>query len=118
MSALATNGALALELAMKFLIFSENKEFECHHDLGKLFSQLPQVHKEKLKQIIYKESLQNEETFIYNLRQISNIFIDFRYFFEHESVGYSGFFNELVHIVCDYAISMKEDLNIKLDYKD
>ena len=41
--------------------------------------------------------------------------MDYRYFFEHESVGYSNFFTDLVHIVCDYALSMKEDLSNRID---
>jgi hypothetical protein len=61
---------------------------------------------------------QNENTFDDNIKMISNIFVDFRYFFEHEGVGYTVFFNELVHIVCDYAIAMKEELRDKMDYVD
>ena len=116
--AMVTNGALALELAMKFLIFKENKEFECGHDLAVLFSQLPQVHIDILNPIIYKDMHQNENTFSSNIKNMSNIFVDYRYFFEHESVGHTNFFTDLVHIVCDYAISMKEELRNKMDSDD
>ena len=115
---LVTNGALALELAMKFLIFKENKEFECGHNLEVLFSQIPDVHSKLLKEKIYKEAHQNEETFNANIKNIANLFMDYRYFFEHESVGYSNFFTDLVHIVCDYALSMKEDLSNRIDEMD
>lgn len=114
-SAMVTNGALALELAMKFLIYNENKQFECGHDLAMLFSQLPKVHTDILKPEIYSEINQNEETFKENINNISNLFIDYRYFFEHESLGFTNFFTELVHIVCNYAVSMKEELNIEMD---
>lgn len=114
---LVTNGALALELAMMFLIFSENKEFEYGHDLAILYSQIPEVHSEKLK-TIYKELSQDENTFDRSIKQISNVFQDYRYFFEHEAIGYSNFFNGLVHIVCDYAISMKEEVSNKIDGTD
>lgn len=107
---LVTNGALALELAMKFLIFYENKKFECGHNLAVLFSQIPEVHRKVLMRKIYQEMFQNEITFNDNIRNIANIFTDYRYFFEHESIGYSSFFTDLVHLVCDYAISMKDNL--------
>lgn len=41
--------------------------------------------------------------------------MDYRYFFEHKSVGYSNFLTNLIHIVCDYALSMKEDLSNRID---
>ena len=49
---------------------------------------------------------------------VHDLFMDYRYFFEHESVGYSNFFTDLVHIVCDYALSMKEDLSNRIDEMD
>jgi hypothetical protein len=113
--AMVTNGALAVELAMKFLIFKENNEFECGHDLAVLFSQLPQVHINILNPIIYKDMCQNEKTFNDNIKNMSNIFVNYRYFFEYESVGHTNFFTDLVHIVCDYAISMKDELRSKMD---
>lgn len=61
---------------------------------------------------------QNENTFSSNIKSMSNIFVDYRYFFEHESGGYTNFFTDLVHIVCDYAISMKEELRNKMDSDD
>lgn len=115
MPALMTNGALAFELAMKFLIFNENGEFECGHDLAALFSQMPKLHSEKIKQRVYKELVQDENTFIRNMEQISNVFVDGRYFFEHEGVGYTSFFTGLVHITCDYVLLMKEKIKSKMD---
>lgn len=101
------NGALAAELALKFLIFKENGEFDCIHDLQRLFESLPSCHKTPLTGIICQQAHQNEETLQDNLSNIKNLFEDMRYFFSCESVGFSGFFVEFVHIVCNYAISQK-----------
>lgn len=57
---------------------------------------------------------QNEETFNAK-KNIANLFMNYRYFFEHKSVGYSNFFTNLIHIVCDYALSLKEDLSNRID---
>ena len=57
--------------------------------------------------MIYKQAHQNEETLKFNLSNISNLFEDFRYSFGKEQLGYSGFFNEFVDIVCEYAILQK-----------
>lgn len=104
---LIVNGALAVELALKSLIFKENGEFECTHNLQRLFEQLPVCHKNPLSELIYKQAHQNKETLNFNLHNISNLFEDFRYPFGKESVGYTNFFSEFVHIVCDYAMSQK-----------
>lgn len=106
-SPLIVNGALAAELALKSLIFMENAEFECIHNLQRLFEQLPDRHKIPLSEMIYRQAHQDEETLNSNLHRISNLFEVFRYSFEKEAVGYTNFFNEFVHIVCDYAISQK-----------
>lgn len=105
--ALVVNGTLAAELALKFLIFKENGEFDCIHNLQKLFEQLPACHKVALSEIIYQQAHQNEETLRMNLSDIANLFEDFRYIFGKRSVDFSNFFNDFVRIVCDYAISLK-----------
>lgn len=106
-SPLVVNGALAAELALKFLIFKEMGSYECIHNLRRLFEQLPDCHKNALTEIIYKQAHQNEETLKFNLTNISNLFEDFRYSFGKEQLGYSGFFYEFVDIVCEYAILQK-----------
>jgi len=105
--ALVVNGALAAELALKLLIFKENGEFDCIHNLQKLFEQLPTCHKSTLSEIIYQQAHQNKETLRINLSNIANLFEDYRYFFGKGSIGYTNFFNDFVHITCDYAISLK-----------
>lgn len=106
-SPLVVNGALAAELALKFLIYKEMGSYECIHNLHSLFEQLPDCHKNALTEMIYKQAHQNEETLKINLSNISNLFEDFRYSFGKEQLGYSGFFYEFVHIVCEYAILQK-----------
>lgn len=106
-SPLVVNGALAAELALKFLIYKEMGSYECIHNLHSLFEQLPDCHKNALTEMIYKQAHQNEETLKINLTNISNLFEDFRYSFGKEQLGYSGFFYEFVHIVCEYAILQK-----------
>lgn len=106
-SPLVVNGALAAELALKFLIFMEKGSYECIHNLQHLFEQLPNCHKDVLTEMIYKQAHQNKETLKVNLANIANLFEDFRYSFGKEQLGYSGFFYEFVHIVCDYVILHK-----------
>ena len=106
-SPLVVNGALAAELALKFLIFKEMGSYECIHNLHRLFEQLPDCHKNALTEIICKQAHQNEETLKFNLANISNLFEDFRYSFGKEHLGFTNFFNEFVHIVCEYAILQK-----------
>lgn len=93
----------------KFLIFKEKGEYECGHHLLSLFNQLTEPHRTVLTERICKEAHQNETTLTENLNNISNLFEDFRYFYEHEILGYSNFLNDFIHIVCDYAISMKSE---------
>ena len=107
MSPYIVNGALAAELALKFLIFKENGEFECIHNLQRLFEQLPDCHKTILSNTICEQAHQNEETLNWSLSNIANLFEDFRYSFGKEYLGFSDFFNIFVHIVCDYAIAHK-----------
>ena len=77
------NGAFAAELALKAITFKERREFEYCHNLHRLFYQLPE------------------------LKNIADLFENFRYCFEHRVVGFSNFFNDFIHIICDYAISLK-----------
>ena len=108
---LVTNGALAVELALKFLIFKENGAFECIHNLKTLYEQLPEPHKTTLTNQIFTKAHQNSQTLDMNLSNISNLFEDYRYFFSKVSVGFSGFFNDFIHIICNYALSFKSEYN-------
>lgn len=101
------NGAFAAELALKAITFKERREFEYCHNLHRLFYQLPEPHKTVLIEKICRELHQNEETLSISLKNIADLFENFRYCFEHRVVGFSNFFNDFIHIICDYAISLK-----------
>lgn len=106
--AMVTNGVLAAELALKALTLRETGTFDCIHDLDKLFYALPEVHKTALSSLIKEKSCQNDATLKKNLETISLFFHKWRYFFQHETVGYTNFMTEFIHIVCDYAIAKIE----------
>ena len=76
-SPLVVNGALAAELALKFLIFKEVESYECIHNLQLLFEQLPDCHKNALTEIICEQAHQDDETLKFNLTNISRLFEDF-----------------------------------------
>ena len=102
----AANGALAAELALKYLIFRENQSFDCIHNLKELFYQLPEPHKTVLTDRIYTELCQAAWSLDKNLQQISDIFAHARYSFSRNiGFGFTNFFTGFVHIVCDYALS-------------
>ncbi len=107
--AMVTNGVLAAELALKALALRETGAFDCIHDLDKLFYALPEVHKTALSSLIKEKSCQNDATLKKNLETISLFFHKWRYFFQHETVGYTSFMTEFIHIVCDYAIATIEN---------
>ena len=106
-SQMVVNGTLAAELALKALIFKENEEFECIHNLKKLFDQLPELHKSILTDKIYQEAHQDAQTMEFNMSDISNLFEKYRYAYEYSIISHSNFLNDFIHIVCDYAISLK-----------
>ena len=107
--AMVTNGVLAAELALKSLILRETGVFNCIHDLDKLFYSLPETHKTALSSLIKEKSCQNDATLKKNLETIGIFFQKWRYFFQHETVGYTNFLPEFIHIVCDYAIAAIEN---------
>ena len=103
--ALVTNGILAAELALKYLSKIETSTFEHTHYIDKLFYSLPKNHRDNLSDIIKNKTHQNDETLKQNLKTIKKYFVDWRYSFEHSIMSYTGFLNDFIHIVCDYAIN-------------
>lgn len=103
------NGALAAELAIKFLTFRETNTFYQIHDLEQLFAALPEIHKTELLSRIKVQAHQTDETFLSQLHQFANCFDEYRYFFERESVAITGLFNQFVKIVCEYALEYDTD---------
>lgn len=105
--AMLTNGVLAAELALKALTLRETGTFDCIHDLDKLFYALPDNHRATLSALIKEKSRQNDVTLKRNLEAISVSFAKWRYFFQYDTVGYSNFLLEFIHIVCDYALEVQ-----------
>lgn len=103
--AMVTNGVLAAELALKALTLKETGTFDCIHNIDKLFYAFPDTHRAALSDIIKEKAHQNDATLKTNLKTISNFFQRWRYSFESDVIGYSGFLMEFIHIVCDYAIA-------------
>lgn len=103
--AMVTNGVLAAELALKALTLRETGTYDCIHDLDKLFYALPDNHRDALSSLIKEKAHQNDATLKTNMETISNFFQEWRYFFQRESIGYSNFLTEFIHIVCDYVIA-------------
>ncbi|MCH5353498.1 MAG: hypothetical protein J1E06_08550 [Acutalibacter sp.] len=102
--AIVTNGVLAAELALKALTLKETGTFDCVHEIDKLFYALPDDHKTALSAVLKEKTHQNDETLKINLETIGNFFVQWRYSFQSEAIGYSNFLPEFIHIVCDYAI--------------
>ena len=109
--ALATNGSLAAELALKYLVAKETGILKKGHYLSDLyFNQLPQQHRNALNEILFRDAHQNEATLKSNLLQYDKHFEQARYFYEKDAIGISGFFDDFVRIVCDYAITVNYNM--------
>ena len=99
-----TNGALAAELALKFLFAREHQSYNSIHYLNDLFYRLPDVHKEELLDRLKTQSHQTEKTIEDQLALFSDAFVKSRYFFEHRSLSLTGLFDSFVKIVCEYVL--------------
>lgn len=102
------NGALAAELALKFLTFRETQSFKTTHNLRELYRELPTIHKSELLERLKTQAHQNEETLTQNLKTFAEAFVCFRYPFGRGSFGISGIFHDFVKIVCEYAFEFDE----------
>lgn len=100
-----TNGAFAAELALKYLYAREHKRYGSIHGLYELFYGLPEIHRAALINRIKRDAHQSDESMEEQLRFISNAFVKSRYFFEYDTVAFTGLFDPFVRIVCDYVIS-------------
>lgn len=101
-----TNGALAAELALKFLFAKEQKIYSKQHCLDDLFYHLPEIHKTELLVRIKEQTHQTEEMIEAQLPVFSDAFIKSRYFFEYGTFGLTGLFDPFVKIVCEYALEL------------
>lgn len=107
--ALVTNGILAVELALKYLNYKENRTFDCIHDISDLFYSLPEIHRNELESLLKKKTHQNDATLRTNLNQIRDFFVQWRYFFEQPAIGYSNFLLDSIHVICDYACEIYDN---------
>lgn len=98
-----TNGALAVELAMKYLIFRQKHEFKEEHKLNLLFESLPLKDKNEILERIKQTTGKDSKSFRKSLEKFSEVFVKARYFFAHENKGINNLFDSFVQIVCDYA---------------
>lgn len=103
---MVTNGMLAVELALKALIYMETGDYKKTHKTDDLFYALPNNHKTELMKKLKEEAFQDEETLRFNLEQNKDNFELWRYFYESECVGFSSFTSAFIHIVCRYAIDI------------
>lgn len=101
------NGALATELALKYLTFRETRSFTKTHNLKQLYQELPLAHKSELLTRFNIKAHQNEETLLLNLEGFSEAFVYFRYPFSMGSFGISGVFHDFVKIVCEYVFEFE-----------
>ena len=105
--ALVTNGSLATELALKYLVAKETGILKKGHYLSDLyFNQLPPKHRNALNEGLFHDAHQNEATLKSNLLQYDKHFEQARYFYEKDAIGITRFFDDFVRIVCDYAITV------------
>lgn len=103
-----TNGAVAAELAMKYLIFRNKHDFKEYHRLDLLFEDLlPTDQKEILSKIKYQTGT-NDESFKKALKTFSETFVKARYFFDTENTGINNLFDDFVRVVCDYAVDVRK----------
>lgn len=100
-----TNGAFAAELALKYLYFRENERYGDIHGLYELFYGLPEIHQVELVNRIKRDAHQSDESMEEQLKFISNAFVKSRYFFEYDTVAFTGLFDPFVRIVCEYAFA-------------
>lgn len=101
------NGALAAELALKFLTFRETHTFRITHDLKQLYLDLPPVHRTQLLTRLKAQAHQNEETLMLNLEVFKRAFENFRYPFE-KSVGINNVFHDFVNVLYEYSFELDD----------
>ena len=107
------NGAMAFELALKYLYCIETAQYIRGHNLLDLFDKLTVTDKKEILNNILIKTHHDENTFRHNLKLLSNSFHDWRYCFEKEYVSVAGSFNNFIHIVYAYAKSKNSSKTIK-----
>ena len=101
-----TNGALAAELAIKFLTFHQKHDFIEDHKLDVLFNDLPPKDQNEILSRIKQQTGIDRKLFKEMLKNFSDAFKKARYFFAQEEKGISNSFDDFVRIVCEYAVEV------------
>lgn len=102
------NGAFACELALKYLLISNNVAFDMvkGHNLEYLFQLLPTEQKCHLKELIKNNSNLDDKAFQDGLNSIADTFNKQRYRFNYYNQNLSThiLFNPFVHVLCKFAL--------------
>lgn len=75
-------GSFAAELSLKLLLFIGNGQFDCIHNLEKLFYDLPDKEKNELSTRLKTEVNLDDNSLRNCIKQVANNFEYWRYFFE------------------------------------
>ena len=101
--AIATNGAMSAELALKYLTYRENHDFLETHKLDHLFNGLPQEDRNEILLRIEQQTGTGSKVFIKTLIGFSDVFTEARYFFSLGNKGVSVLFDGFTCVVHEYA---------------
>lgn len=103
---IATNGAMATELALKYLIFRDAHEFVQTHKLDRLFNDLPLADREEILRRIEQRTGTSGDVFEKTLTIFSDVFTEARYHFSLGNKGISVLFDDFTRVVQEYAIEV------------
>lgn len=101
---IATNGAMAAELALKYLTFREQHSFVQTHKLDQLFGNLPPQDKAEILRRLEQRTDTCEEVLMKTINIFSDVFTEARYHFSLGNKGISILFDDFVRVVQEYAI--------------
>lgn len=106
----AVNGALACEVALKAVLdFQTCKQIK--HCLDQLYNSIDNKYKQKIKERFMMTGL-SEKEFIDTLQQSSNVFVEWRYCYEEDSVSIPAHFYNLVEAICQTMFSLSELIEV------
>lgn len=98
------NGALAAELALKYLIFRDTFTFATCHSLSNLYEMIPAKDKNALDTLLSKGERLPDKTVQESIIDLKDHFVEWRYSYEYLP-SMTIFFKTFVCTVCDYVIN-------------